>query len=150
MKYYLFVKIRNYCVKKMNSELNDVSQQLLLRLNDAISSLQSREATLTNDIKSFQELHDLYYDIRYARVSNRSSLNPSDVVNKELKIIYAYLKINIKQIYDRQKKKLSYIYSEQMKEELDHPQVDTSRKVELKNYFSRTTLFIQRIELLLV
>ena len=133
----------------MNVELDVVSQQLMLRLNDAISSLQTQETTLTNDMDTYQKLHDIYHDIRYARISNRSSLNPSDALNRELKIIYRYLVINIKLIYDRQKGRLSYIFSEQMKEELEYPQINTSRKIKLKNYFSRVTLFIQYIEILL-
>ena len=133
----------------MNVELDVVSQQLMLGLNDAISSLQTQETTLTNDMDTYQKLHDIYHDTRYARTSNRSSLNPSDALNRELKIIYGYLMINIKLIYDRQKGRLSYIFSEQMKQELEHPQINTSRKIELKNYFSRVTLFIQYIEILL-
>ena len=134
----------------MNCELHIISEQLKYQLNEIISRLQTQEKTLTNDMENFQKLHELYYDIRYARISNNPSLNPSITMKKELKIIYAYLILTIKQVHDRQKKKLLYIYSEQMKEELKHPQIDTSRKVKLKTFFSRVTLFIQRIELLLV
>ena len=119
----------------MNCELHVVSQQLVQQLNDIISCLRTQENTLTSDIENFQKLHELYYDIRYARVSNRSSMNPSIKMKKELKAIYAYLMLTIGQIHDRQKKKLMYIYSEQMKEELEHPQIDTSRKTKLKTFF---------------
>ena len=133
----------------MNNELNATSQLLLLRLNGAIAILETQEPTLENDKSVFQKFYELYYDIRYAKTSNKSSLNPSRAMNEELKIIYAYLMINIKQIHDRHKKRLSYIFSKQMEEKLEHPQVDTPRKTDLKNLFSRTVLFIQYIEILL-
>ena len=132
----------------MNQELDVVSEQLLHQLNDIISKIQTQERTLENEIKNFQHLHDIYYDIRYARVSNRSSMNPSIKIKKELKAIYGYLMITLKQMHDRQRKILSYIYNEQMTEELKHPLITTPLKSKLKTYFSRTTLFIQRIEIL--
>ena len=136
-------------VPDMNCESDFISQQLLLQLNDIISSLQTQEATLDNDIKNFQRLHDTFYDIRYAKVSNKSSLNPSIKIKKELKAIHGYLMLIITQMRNQHKKRLMYIHSEQMKEELAHPQIKTSQKMQLINYFSRTTLFIQRMELLL-
>ena len=132
----------------MNQELDVVSEQLLQRLNEVISKIQTQELTLENEIKNFQNLHDMYYDIRYARVSNRSSMNPSIKIKRELKAIYGYLMITLKQMHDRQRKILLYIYNEQMTEELKHPLITTPLKSKLKTYFSRTTLFIQRIEIL--
>ena len=132
----------------MNQELDVVSEQLLHQLNDVISKIQIQEQTLENEIKNFQNLHDLYYDIRYARVSNRSSMNPSIKIKRELKAIYGYLMITLKQMHDRQRKILSYIYNEQMTEELKRPLIITPLKSKLKTYFSRTTLLIQRIEIL--
>ena len=134
---------------KMNNKLNATSQLLLLPLNGAMSMLEMQEPTLENDKSVFQKLHNLYYDIRYAKTSNKASLNPSRKMNEELKIIYAYLMINIKNIHDRHKKRLSYILSKQMEEELEHPQIDTPRKADLKDLFSRTVLFIQYMEILL-
>ena len=99
-------------------------------------------------MKVFQKLHDLHYDIRYARASNSSSMNPSIKVKKDLKAIYTYLMLVLEQLRDRQKKLLLSTYNEQMTEELKHPQIDTPQKMKLKTYFSRITLFIQRIDLL--
>ena len=133
----------------MNCKLDIVTEQLLHQLNDIISCMRAKERTLDNEKKDFQKLHDLYYDIRYAKVSNRSSVDPSIRIDKELKVVYSYLMLIIRQMHSRQKKSLLYIYNKQMTEELTHPQVDTPQKARLKNYFSRTTLFIQYIEILL-
>ena len=127
-----------------------MTEQLSHQLNDVISCIQAQEKTLENEIENFQKLHNLYYDIRYAKVSNDSSMNPSTKIKKDLKTIYSYLILTLRQMHDRQKKILLYIYNEQMTEELEHPQINTSKKIKLKTYFSRTTLFIQRIETLLV
>ena len=105
----------------MNCELDVVSRQLLIQLNDILSLQQKQEATLENDMNIFSKLHDLYYDIRYVRVSNKSSRDPSKKINKDLKIIYSYLMINLKQMHGQHKKRLKHIYSEQMEEELKHP-----------------------------
>ena len=142
MKGLLFIK------KKMNSELDIVTDQLLHHLNDTISEMQTQDRTLENEMKAFQKLHDLHYDIRYARASNSSSMDPSIKVKKDLKAIYAYLMLILEQLRDRQKKSLLSTYNEQMTEELKHPQVDTPQKMKLKTYFSHITLFIQRIDLL--
>ena len=75
----------------MNGELHTVSEQFLCQFNNNITHLQTQERTVTNDMKNFQELHELYYDIRYARVSNRASSDPSITLEKELKIIYEHL-----------------------------------------------------------
>ena len=133
----------------MNCELDLISQQLLLQLNDIISCLQTQEATLENDIKNFQRLYDTFYDLRYAKRSNKSSSNPSVKINKELKAIHRYLMLNITLMRNQHKKRLAYLHSEQMKEEKAYPQIETSEKLKLKHYFSRTVLFIQRMELLL-
>ena len=134
----------------MNCELDTVAEQLSHQLNDIISCMQAQERTLDNEKKDFQKLHDLYYDIRHAKVSNETSLDPSNKIKKELKAIYSYLMLTIKRMHDRQKKRLLHIYNKQMTEELRHPQIDTPQKVKLKAYFSRTTLFIQYIEILLI
>ena len=134
----------------MNSELDIVSDQLLICLNDIIVCIQSQEQTLDNEIKNFQKLHDLYHDIGYARVSNKLSMNPSNKIKKESKVIYAYLMIVLKQMHDRQKRLLQYVYQKQMTEELEYPQIENPQKLKLKTYFSRITLFIQRIETLFV
>ena len=139
------------CVQKgMNSELDIVSDQLLVCLNDIIVCIQSQEQTLDNEIKNFQKLHDLYHDSGYARLSNKSSMNPSNKIRKESKVIYAYLMIILKQMHDRQKRLLQNVYQKQMMEELKHPRIETPQKLKLKTHFSRITLFIQRIETLFV
>ena len=132
----------------MNCELDIVAEQLSPQFNDIILCIQAQERTLDNEMKDFQKLHDLYYNIRYAKISNKSSVNPSNKTKKELGAIYSYLILVIRQMHDRQKKRLMYIYNKQMTEELRHPQINTSQKVKLKTYFSRTTLFIQQIEML--
>ena len=48
---------------EMNCELDVVSQQLLIRLNDILSLQQKQVATLENDMSIFSKLHDLYYGI---------------------------------------------------------------------------------------
>ena len=77
-------------------------------------------------------------------------MNPSDKIKKESKVIYAYLMITLKQMHDRQKRLLQNVYQKQMTEELEHPRIETPQKLKLKTYFSRITLFIQRIETLFV
>ena len=132
----------------MNNDLDIVSDQLLYCLNSITSGIQTQEQTLDNEIKNFQKLRDLYYDIKYAIASNKSSMNPSNKIKKELKVIYSYLMITFKQMHDRQRRLLQNTYQEQMTEEKEHPLIETSRKLKLKTYFSRITLLIQRIEIL--
>ena len=134
----------------MNHELHTVSEQFLCQLDDSIVHLQTQEKTLTNDMKNFQELQELYYDITHARVSNKASLDPSVTLEKELKVIYEHLISTINQFHTRQRKRLLDIHSRLLKEEFEHPQVDTVKKTELKTLFSRATLFVEHVELLLV
>ena len=58
--------------------------------------------------------------------------------------------IILKQMHDRQKRLLQNVYQKQRMEELKHPRIETPQKLKLKTYFSRITLFIQRIETLFV
>ena len=132
----------------MNNDLDIVSDQLLYCLNGITSGIQTQEQTLDNEIKNFQKLRDLYYDIKYAIASNKLSMNPSNKIKKELKVIYSYLMITFKQMHDRQRRLLQNTYQEQMTEEKEHPLMETPQKLKLKTYFSRITLLIQRIEML--
>ena len=86
----------------MNCELRTMSEQL----NNIISRLQAQEKTI-NDMENFQNLHELYYDVRYARISNKASLKPSITMERELKTIYEHLMLTINQVHDRQKKETS-------------------------------------------
>ena len=139
------------CVhKRMNSELDIVSNQLLVCLNNIIVCIQTQEQTLDKESANFQKLCDLYHDTKYAIASNKSSMNPSNKIKKELRVIYAYLMIILKQMHDRQKRLLQNVYQKQMTEELKHPRIETPQKLKLKTYFARITLFIQRIETLFV
>ena len=112
----------------MNGELHTVSEQFLCRMNNSIVHLQTQEKTLTNDMKNFQELHELYYDIRYVRVSNKASLDPSITLEKELKVIYEHLILTINQFCTQQRKRLLDIHSKLLREEFEHPQGDTAKK----------------------
>ena len=132
----------------MNSDLDVVSDQLLYCLNGITSGIQTQEQTLDKEIANFQKLCDLYHDTKYAIASNKSSMNPSNKIKKELRVIYAYLMITLKQMHDRQRRLLRNTYQEQMVEEKEHPLIETPRKLKLKTYFSRITLLIQRIEML--
>ena len=109
----------------MNNDLDIVSDQLLYCLNGITSGIQTQEQTLDNEIKNFQKLRDLYYDIKYAIASNKSSMNPSNKIKKELKVIYSYLMITFKQMHDRQRRLLQNTYQEQMTEEKEHPLIET-------------------------
>ena len=132
-----------------NCELDFISQQLLIQLNDIIACMQGQASTLANDMKNFRKLRDTLHDIRYVKASNKSTPNPSVKIRKELKDIQGYLMINIRQMRNQHKKRLAYFYLEQREEELAHPQVETSQKVKLRNYSSQTASFIQQMELLL-
>ena len=134
----------------MNYVLHTASEQFLCQMNNSVVCLQTQEKTLTNDMKNFQELQELYYDIRHTRVSNKASLDPSVTLEKELKVMYEHLISTINQFYTRQRKRLLDIHSRLLKEEFEHPQVDTVKKIELKTFFSRATLFVEHVELLLV
>ena len=105
----------------MNYVLHTMSEQFLCQMNNSIVHLRTQEKTLTNDMKNFQELHELYYDIRYARVSNKASLDPSVTLEKELKVIYEHLILTINQFHTQQKKRLLDIHSRLLKEELENP-----------------------------
>ena len=128
----------------INCELDFISQQLLIQLNDIIACIQGQASTLANDIKNFRKLHDTLHDIRYVKASNSSVK-----IRKELKDIQGYLMINIRQMRNQHKKRLAYFYQKQREMELAHPQVETLQKVKLRNYSSRTASFIQQMELLL-
>ena len=119
----------------MNGELHTVSEQFLCQLNNSIVHLQTQEKTLTNDMKNFQELHELYYDIRYARISNKASFDPSITLEKELKVIYEHLILTINQFCTQQRKRLLDIHSKLLKEDFEHPQVNTAKRLNLKPFF---------------
>ena len=129
-----------------NCELDLISQQLLIQLNDIIACIQGQVSTLANDIKNFQKLRDTLHDIRYVKADNKSSPNPSVKIRKELKEIQGYVMINIRQMRNQHKRRLAYYQTEQREEE---GWADASQKTKLEVYISRTTQFIQQMELLL-
>ena len=61
--------------------------EFLERLNNSILNLKMNERTIKNDKRSFMTLHDLYYDLVFARLSNQTALAPSEELNRELKIL---------------------------------------------------------------
>ena len=128
-----------------NCELDLISQQLLIQLNDIIACIQGQASTLANDIKNFQKLRDTLRDIRYVKADNKSSPNPSVKIRRELKEIQGYVMINLRLMRNQHKKRLVYYQSEQMEEGW----ADASQKTKLDVYISRTTQFIQQMELLL-
>ena len=128
-----------------NCELDLISQQLLIQLNDIIACMQGQASTLANDMKNFQRLRDTFHDIRYVKADNKSSPNPSVKIRRELKEIQGYLMINIRQMRNQHKRRLAYYQTELMEEE----GVEASQKTKLEVYISRTTQFIQQMELLL-
>ena len=72
-------------------------------------------------------LHDLYYDLVFARLSNQTALAPSEELNRELKIIYEHLMKTINKLYKNHKKKLTHLLSEINNEELKRPHADTQK-----------------------
>ena len=133
------------CEVDANCELDLISQQLLIQLNDIIACIQGQVSTLANDIKNFQKLRDTLHDIRYVKADNKSSPNPSVKIKKELKEIQGYVMINIRLMRNQHRRRLAYYQSEQMEEGW----ADASQKTKLDVYISRTTQFIQQMELLL-
>ena len=128
-----------------NCELDLISQPLLIQLNDIIACIQGQVSTLANDIKQFKKLRDTLHDIRYVKADNKSSPNPSVKIKKELKEIQGYVKINIRLMRNQHRRRLAYFQSEQMEEGW----ADASPKMKHDVYISRTTQFIQQMELLL-
>ena len=90
-------------------------------------------------------MRDTLYDIRYVKADNKSSPNPSVKIKKELKEIQGYLMINIRLMRNQHKRRLAYYQTEQVEEE----GIKASQKTKLEIYISRTTQFIQQMELLL-
>ena len=134
----------------MSSDLHTVSAQFLHQLNNTIAQLQTQEKTLLNDMENFQKLHELSYDIRYSRVTNEASSKPSINLEKELKVIQGHLTLTLTQFHSRQRKRLLDIHSRLVKEEIEHPRVNTATKTELEIFSSRVMRLIEHIEILLI
>ena len=134
----------------MSSDLHTVSARSLYQLNNTIAQLQTQEKTLLNDMENFRKLHELSYDIRYSRVSNEASPKPSINLEKELKVIQGHLTLTLTQFHSRQRKRLLDIHSRLVKEEIEHPRVNTATKAELETFLSRVMRLIEHIEILLI
>ena len=134
----------------MSSDLHTVSAQFLHQLNNTIAQLQTQEKTLLNDMENFQKLHELSYDIRYSRVTNEAASKPSINLEKELKVIQGHLTLTLTQFHSRQRKRLLDIHSRLVKEEIEHPRVNTATKTELEIFSSRVMRLIEHIEILLI
>ena len=124
--------------------------EFLERLNNSILNLKMNERTIENDKRSFMTLHDLYYDLVFARLSNQTALAPSEELNRELKIIYEHLMKTINKLYKNHKKKLAHLLSEINNEELKHPRADTPKKRALKNSFEDIVRFCDFMTIILV
>ena len=124
--------------------------EFLERLNNGISNLKMDERTIENDKNFFMTLHDLYYDLVFARLSNQTALAPSEELNRELNIIYEHLMKTINKLYKSHKKRLIHLLSEINNEELKHPGADTPKKHALKNSFEDIVRFCDFMTIILV
>ena len=108
----------------MNCEPHIVSATFLSRLNNSITQLKAQQETICNDMTSLQDLHELYYDLRYSMISNKALQDPSIILEIELDAIHEHLILTLKHLRSRQKKRLVDLHSNIFKEELEHPQVN--------------------------
>ena len=134
----------------MNCEPHAVSTVFLSRLNNTIAQLKTQLETINNDMTIMWDLHELYYDLRDAIVSNKASQDPSIVLEVELEAIREHLILTLKQLRSRQKRRLVDLHSDIFKEELEHPQVNTPMKSQLKVFVARVVLLIDGIDILLM
>ena len=133
----------------MNIESHDTSERFLYKLNHSILCLRAQEGTLENDMKNLDMLHELYYDIRYARITNKASIEPSVLLERKLKTIYKHLAQTINKLYQRQRQRLIRLHTQILEEELKNPKSETFRKQELQTLSSRIVPFCNGISLLL-
>ena len=120
------------------------------RLNNSIFNLKTDERTIESDERNFFILHDLYYDLTFARISNKASLAPSEILDKELTVIYEHLIKTINKLYQNQKKKMIQLTSQIAHEELKHPRIDTTKKRELENLFDDIVRLCEFMTVILV
>ena len=132
----------------MNIESHDTSERFLYKLNHSILCLRA-QGTLENDMKNLDMLHELYYDIRYARITNKASIEPSVLLERKLKTIYKHLAQTINKLYQRQRQRLIRLHTQILEEELKNPKSETFRKQELQTLSSRIVPFCNGISLLL-